>query len=263
VAIVFAHQWSSEDYDQPNLSLPDGQDKLIEAVAAANPRTIVVLETGSAVTMPWLAKTPAVLEAWYAGSSGADAVANLLFGDVNPSGKLPMTFPMSESELPRATIAQPPEPVVNGKLSFKVDYNIEGAAVGYKWYESQHKPVLFPFGFGLSYTSFRYEDLHVSADGMQATLTLTNTGSRKGAEVAEVYASIPSAAGEPWKRLVGWQKVELNAGEKRVLKIKLEPKAISVWNESAKKWDRPSGVYRVEAGPSSAELPLKAEFGVR
>jgi len=263
VAIVFAHQWSSEDFDQKDLSLPEGQDKLIEAVAAANPHTIVVLETGSAVTMPWLAKTPAVLEAWFAGSSGADAVANLLFGDVNPSGKLPMTFPMSESELPRAAISEPPPPVVNGTLSFKVDYNIEGAAVGYKWYESQKKPVLFPFGFGLSYTSFRYEDLRVSADGSLATLTLTNSGSRKGAEVAEVYASIPSAAGEPWKRLVGWQKVELAPGEKRVLKIRLERAAMSVWDEAAKKWSQPAGVYRVEAGPSSAELPLKAEFGVK
>src|SRR6202012_4627956 len=137
----------------------------------------------------------AVLEAWYGGSKVADAVARLLFGDVNPSGKLPMTFPKSEDELPRATVAQPPPPVVNGVLSFKVDYNIEGAAVGYKWYEEKQKPVLFPFWFGLSYTMFKYSDLKVGRDGESVTLTVTNTGSRAGAEVAEVYAHLPESAG--------------------------------------------------------------------
>ena len=165
VAVVFAWQWQSEGDDLPNLSLPENQDALIAAVAQANPHTVVVLETGTAVKMPWLDNTAAVLEAWYGGSKGADAVARLLFGEVNPSGKLPMTFPRSENELPRTTIAQPPPPVKNGVLSFKVDYNIEGAAVGYKWYESQHKPVLFPFGFGLSYTTFKYSDLKVGSDG--------------------------------------------------------------------------------------------------
>lgn len=263
VAVVFVHQWESEAMDLPSLSLPDGQDKLVEAVAAANPRTIVVLETGTAVTMPWLDKTAAVLEAWYAGSSGADAVTNLLFGDVNPSGKLPMTFPASEKDLPRPTVAQAPKPEKNGVLSFKVDYDTDGAQVGYKWYETQHKPVLFPFGFGLSYTSFKYDGLTVSPDGKSAMLTLTNTGKRKGAEVVQIYATIPPSAGEPWKRLVGWAKTELEPGEKRVLQIELEPKAMSVWNETAKRWDRPAGEYRVEAGPSSAELPLKAGFVVR
>lgn len=263
VAVVFAWQWEREETDLPNLSLPDDQDKLIAAVVAANPHTIVVLETGSAVTMPWLAKTPAVLQAWFGGSSGADAIANLLFGDVNPSGKLPMTFPVSEDELPRTTIAQPPAPVINGKLNFSVDYDIEGAAVGYKWYEWQRKPVLFPFGFGLSYTQFRYADLRVSTDGAQAMLTLTNVGARKGAEIAEVYVTVPDTVGEPWKRLAGWQKVELDPGEKRAVKIELEPLAISVWNETAKKWERPAGTYRVEAGSSSADLPLQATFAMK
>ena len=156
--------------------------------------------------MPWLAQTSAVLEAWYGGSKGADAVANLLFGDVNPSGKLPMTFPASENDLPRTTVAQPPAPKVNGVLSFKVDYNVEGAAVGYKWFESQKKTVLFPFGFGLSYTTFAYSGLTVSPDGNGVSFTLKNTGTRKGAEVAQVYAMLPDVADEPWKRLVGWQK---------------------------------------------------------
>ena len=262
VAIVFAWQWGHEEADLPDLSLPDNQDKLIAAVAAANPHTIVVLETGTAIKMPWLTKTPAVLEAWFGGSAGADAIASLLFGDVNPSGKLPMTFPVSENELPRKTIPQAPTPVVNGKLSFSVDYNIEGAAVGYKWYEWKHEPVLFPFGFGLSYTKFRYSDLRVSSDGAQATLTLTDVGKRRGAEIAEVYVTVPSTLGEPWKRLAGWQKIELGPGEKRVVKIKLEPLAMSIWSETRKKWERPTGTYRVEAGSSSEDLPLQATFAV-
>jgi beta-glucosidase len=262
IAIIFAWQWTREEMDLPNLSLPDNQDKLIAAVATANPHTIVVLETGSAVTMPWLEKTPAVLEAWFAGTSGADAIANLLFGDINPSGKLPMTFPLSEDELPRTSIAQPQPPVVNGKLSFSVDYNIEGAAVGYKWYDWKHKPVLFPFGFGLSYTSFRYSNLRVSEDGMQATLTLTNTGMCKGAEIAEIYVYVPSTVGEPWKRLAGWQKIELRPGEKRQVRIQLEPLAMSVWNETRKKWERPAGTYRVAVGSSSEDLPLQTTFVV-
>jgi beta-glucosidase len=263
VAIVFAWQFESEGGDLENLSLPENQDKLIEAVAKANPRTVVVLETGTAVTMPWLDSTSAVLEAWYGGSKGADAVARLLFGDVSPSGKLPMTFPKSEDELPRTTIAQPPPPVKNGVLSFKVDYNVEGAAVGYKWYESQKKPVLFPFGFGLSYTTFGYSNLKVGKDGESVTLTVKNTGSRAGAEVAEVYTTLPASAGEPWKRLIAYKKVELAPGESKTVTMEVDPEYESIWDITAKRWTRPSGEYKVTAGPSSAETPLEATFTVR
>jgi beta-glucosidase len=263
VAIVFAWQWESEGGDLPNLSLPQNQDKLIEAVAKANQRTVVVLETGTAITMPWLDSTGAVLEAWYGGSMGADAVARLLFGDVDPSGKLPMTFPQSEDELPRTSIAQPPPPVKNGVLSFKVDYNIEGAAVGYKWYESQHKPVLFPFGFGLSYTTFSYSNLKVNRDGDSVSVTVTNTGARAGAEVAEVYATLPASAGEPWKRLIAYKKVELAPGESKSLTMDVDPVYESIWDVAAKRWTRPSGEYKVMAGGSSAELPLSASFSIR
>jgi len=259
VAVVFAWQWESEGMDLPNLSLPEGQDKLIAAVVAANPRTVVVLETGTAVTMPWLEQSGAVIEAWYGGSKGGDAIANVLFGDVNPSGKLPMTFPRSEADLPRTTVAQPLKGVPPGKLSFVVDYS-EGAKVGYKWYEAEKKPVLFPFGFGLSYTRFKYSGLKVNADGTEVSFTLTNAGQRKGAEVAEVYAMLPDAAGEPWKRLVGWQKVSLEAGESRSLTVPTEALAMSVWDESAKKFEKPTGVYRVMVGGSSAELPLEGTF---
>jgi len=263
VAIVFAWQFESEGGDLENLSLPENQDKLIAAVAKANPRTVVVLETGTAVTMPWLDNTSAVLEAWYGGSKGADAVARLLFGDVNPSGKLPMTFPKSEDELPRTTIAQPPPPVKNGVLSFKVDYNVEGAAVGYKWYESQKKPVLFPFGFGLSYTTFSYSNLKVGKDGESVTLTVKNTGARAGAEVAEVYATLPQSAGEPWNRLIAYKKVELAPGESKTVTMDVDPTYESIWDVAAKRWTRPSAEYKVMAGPSSSELPLEATFSVR
>jgi beta-glucosidase len=263
VAIVFVWQWESEGDDLQNLSLPENQNKLIEAVAKANPHTVVVLETGTAVMMPWLDSTAAVLEAWYGGSKGADAVARLLFGAVNPSGKLPMTFPQSEDELPRTTIAQPPPPVKFGVLSFKVNYNIEGAAVGYKWYESQHKPVLFPFGFGLSYTTFSYSNLKLGKNGESVTLTVRNTGARAGAEVAEVYATLPSSADEPWKRLVAFKKVELAPGESRTVTMDVDPIYESIWDVTAKKWTRPAGEYKVMAGGSSEELPLSATFSVR
>jgi len=258
VAVVFAWQWESEGEDLESLSLPYGQDKLIAAVVAANPRTVVVLETGTAVTMPWLEQAGAVVEAWYGGSKGADAVANVLFGDVNPSGKLPMTFPVSEADLPHPVLVKPTRGAKPG-LSFSVDYS-EGAKVGYKWYEAEKKPVLFPFGYGLSYTSFKYSGLKVSADGASVSFTLKNEGKRKGAEVAEVYAAIPNAAGEPWKRLVGWQKVELAAGESRELTVPTEGLAMSVWDEGAKKFVMTPGAYRVMVGGSSAELGLVGGF---
>jgi beta-glucosidase len=262
VAVVFAWQWEAEDADLPNLSLPGNQDALIAAVAAANPRTVVVIESGTAVTMPWLPQSAAVVEAWYPGSHGERAIADVLFGDVNPSGKLPMTFPVSEADLPHPVVAMPPHPAKPGDVSvanglvFGVNYT-EGAAVGYKWYESQKKPVLFPFGFGLSYTSYSYSGL--KAGEGTVTFTVKNTGSRAGTEIAEVYARLPESAGEPWKRLVGWQRLALDPGESKTVTVAVEPLALSVWNETAHKWERPAGKIEYLVGPSSAETPLTAE----
>ncbi len=258
VAVVFAWQGESEGSDLDSLSLPLGQDKLIAEVVAANPRTVVVLETGTAVTMPWLEQSAAVVEAWYGGSKGGDAIANVLFGEVNPSGKLPMTFPVSEADLPHPVLKKP-MPGARPGLSFEVDYT-EGAKVGYKWYEAEKKPVLFPFGYGLSYTSFKYSGLRVSSDGASVSFTLKNEGKRKGAEVAEVYAAIPEAAGEPWKRLVGWQKVELTPGESRELTVPTEALPMSIWDEGTKKFVMTPGAYKVMVGGSSAELPLVGGF---
>ncbi|MGB6780999.1 MAG: glycoside hydrolase family 3 C-terminal domain-containing protein, partial [Terracidiphilus sp.] len=214
VAIVFAYQWESEGMDLPSLALPyyklDGKDvdqnAIVAAVAKANPHTVVVLETGSPALMPWVKEPAAILEAWYGGSDGADALGNVLFGTVNPSGKLPNTFPLSDSDLPHLKIVQPP---VNR------DYD-EGVKVGYKWYDAEQKPVLFPFGYGLSYTTFGYSGLKVdSGDMVTVTFTLANNGARAGKEIAEVYAALPASAGEPPKRLVGWSKVELRPGERK------------------------------------------------
>jgi beta-glucosidase len=265
IAIVFVHQWTSEGMDLPNLSLPDNQDALIEKVAAANPHTVVVLETGTAVTMPWIDHVSGVLEAWYAGSAGADAVANILFGDVNPSAKLPMTFPLSEADLPHAQLVAPP-PGAQGrnavmktgeaKPTFSVKYD-EGLKVGYKWYDAENKQVLFPFGFGLSYTTYAYSELKVRpGKETKVSFTVKNTGNRAGAEVAEVYAALPASAGEPPKRLIGWSKVQLNPGESQQVSISVDPLYLSVFDESQDDWKLVPGSYSFMAGGSSKELPL-------
>ena len=265
VAIVFAYQWTSEDMDLPNLSLPDNQDALITQVAAANPRTIVVLETGTAVTMPWLQNVSGVVEAWYAGSKGADAVANILFGDVNPSAKLPMTFPRSEADLPHPHLVIPP-PEARGKEAvmktgeakptFEVHYD-EGLKVGYKWYDVENKSVLFPFGFGLSYTTYSYSDLKVTpGNPTTVSFTVKNTGSRAGSEITEVYAALPAGTGEPPKRLVGWSKVHLEPGASTQVNVSIDPLYLSVFDESADGWKLIPGSYTFMVGGSSQNLPL-------
>jgi beta-glucosidase len=272
VAIVFAYQWESEGMDLPNLSLPVKQDEIIEAVAAANPKTVVVLETGTAVTMPWIDKVGAVLEAWYAGSRGAEAVVNILSGDVNPSAKLPMTFPKSEADLPHPKLTQPgpgqtgEEAVMkSGEAmpTFTVHYD-EGLKVGYKWYDAEKKPVLFPFGHGLSYTTFAYSGLKVTA-GKETTVSFTvkNTGKRDGAEIAEVYAALPASADEPPKRLVGWSKVWLKAGESKEVTVSVSAKYLSIFDEADDGWKLVPGGYTFMVGGSSQELPLSAKVDLK
>jgi beta-glucosidase len=266
VAIVFAYEWMSEGTDLPNLSLPENQDALIEQVAAANPRTIVVLETGTAVLMPWIDKVGGALEAWYAGSKGADAVANILFGKVNPSAKLPMTFPLSERDLPHPELVKPPDggedagqqlKPEDAKATFSVHYD-EGLKVGYKWYDAEKKPVLFPFGFGLSYTTYQYGGLKVVA-GKEPTVSFTikNTGSRAGAEVAEVYVALPAAAEEPPKRLAGWSKVQLKPGESREVSLTINPRELSIYDETTNAWKQLPGQYTFMVGGSSKDFPLQ------
>ena len=216
VAIVFVNQPMYESHDARTLSLPDNQDALVSAVAAANPHTIVVLETGGPVTMPWADQVAGILAAWYPGIGGGQAIANLLFGDVNPSAKLPVSFAKRDAELPHPEVPgidikpQPTEHarMVGGKRimhtemrlpPFDVDYNVEGARVGYKWFESKHIQPLFPFGYGLSYTIYEYSGLNVDIQGHEVTFNVKNMGSRPGVEIAQVYAALPAAAGENTK----------------------------------------------------------------
>jgi beta-glucosidase len=279
VAIVFAYRWESEGMDLPNLSLEkykvDGkevdQDAVIAAVAAANPHTVVVLETGSPVTMPWVDAPAAILEAWYAGSDGANAVGNVLFGSANPSGKLPNTFPKSEADLPRPKIEQPPPMHWNAPSQNEEpkvpDYGVtydEGVKVGYKWYDAEKKTVLFPFGYGLSYTTFGYSGLKADAgDTVKVTFTLANTGAKEGAEIAEIYAALPDAAQEPPKRLVGFAKVNLKPGEKKPVTVEVEKKYLSIWDESKNDWSLVPGDYTILVGGSSDKLPLKATVSLK
>ena len=271
VAIVFAHQWESEGMDLDTLSLPENQDDLIAQVASANSHTVVVLETGSPVTMPWASQVAAIVEAWYPGARGAEAVANILFGEVNPSAKLPITFPRSDADLPHPSLVKPPkkstsdtadpEPwraIAKGLPAFQISYD-EGLKVGYKWYDAERKDVLFPFGFGLSYTSYSYSDLKLtSGKDIQLSFRLTNTGSRAGAEIAEVYAALPASAAEPPKRLVGWSKVKLDPGESKIVTIEIDPWYLSIFDVSKDAWQLPAGEYTFLVGPSSRNLPLKA-----
>jgi len=271
LAIVFAYQWLAEEMDVKSLSLPDNQDALIERVAEANPHTIVVLETGSAVTMPWVDKVAGVVEAWYAGSSGHKALANVLVGDVNPSGKLALTFPTSENDLPRPIIEPaPPVPqnltaadLANSPVGkFAVHYD-EGAAVGYKWFEVQHKQPLFAFGYGLSYTTFGYSTLSVDSAAKTAHFTVENTGTRPGAEIAEVYARLPKGTDEPFKRLVGWKRITLAPGESQTVTVSIDPQVLKTFDETTNGWNLTPGDYEVLVGPSSDKTPLAGSLQVR
>jgi beta-glucosidase len=266
VAIVFAQQWASEGMDEASLLLSDltsgmniDQNALIEAVAAANPRTVVVIESGGPVLMPWLDKVSAVLEAWFPGQSGGPAIANLLFGVANPSGKLPVTFPASDAQLPRPATPQPPD----NTTIFAVSYS-EGLEVGYKWFDAQGLAPLFPFGFGLSYTTFSItngavvNNLSSSAPNFQVTFTLANTGSASGAEVAQVYLGLPASLNEPPHRLVGWKKVLLNAGGQQNVTIEVDQNdsshPMSYWETSSNSWQVVPGTYTVYLGNSSRNL---------
>ena len=275
VAIVFAYQWESEGMDLDSLTLPENQDDLIAKVAAANPRTIVVLETGSPVTMPWADQVSGILEVWYGGSRGAEALARVIFGEVNPSAKLPITFPKSEADLPHLSIVKPPresttdgEPdawkkIAAGLPAFQTAYD-EGLKVGYKWYDAEHKPVLFPFGYGLSYTTYSYSDFKVTpGKSVHLSFRVTNTGNRAGAEVAEVYAALPESAGEPPKRLVGWSKVKLNAGESKEVKIEIDGLYLSIFNVERNGWQMVPGDYTFLVGGSSQSLPLKEPVSLK
>lgn len=261
--VVFAQQWIGEANDARSLALPDRQDALIAAVAEANPRTVVVLETGGPVAMPWLARAAAVLEAWYPGTSGGEASARVLFGEVNPSGHLPVSFPQSEAQLPR--------PVLDGDPTrfdqrFAVDYH-EGAAVGYKWYDRQGLKPLFPFGHGLSYTRFAYSDLVAEQEHgrLKLRFKVTNVGKLAGKDVPQVYVAPLGARWEAPKRLAGWDKLALGAGESRTVSMQVDPRLLGMYDGKSKTWRIAAGKVRLSlahdaggAAEASVVLQLKA-----
>jgi beta-glucosidase len=272
IAIVFVNEHTSEGRDLQTLTLSGQQNELVKQVAAVNPRTIVVLETGGPAAMPWIADVAAAIEIWYPGIRGAEALANILFGDVNPSGKLPATFPKSDADLPHPVIpgsvraaTPPPAPPAGAPAGraagrammtpFDIDYT-EGLKVGYKWFQSEGIQPLFPFGFGLSYTTFSYSGLKAGLDSV--TFTVRNTGKRAGAEIAQVYAGLPQNAGEPPKRLVAWDKIQLAPGESRTVTLKLDPKFLSIFNEQKDDWELLPGEYKIFVGGSSDNTPLVA-----
>jgi beta-glucosidase len=272
VAVVFVNQPASEGRDLASLSLPDNQDDLVSAVAAANPHTIVVLETGGAVSMPWIGNVAGVLESWYPGIGGAQAIAAILFGAVNPSAKLPVTFARGDADLPHPVIAgtnvqpQAPPPAAagggrggrGGLPPFDVPYT-EGLKVGYKWFDAEGKEPLFPFGYGLSYTTFAYSEMKAAMSGrdMSVSFTVKNTGSRAGAEIAQVYVALPSGTGEPPRRLAGWARIQLAPGESQAATVSIEPLFLSIFDVDKDAWQLAPGDYTVMVGGSSRSLPLK------
>jgi beta-glucosidase len=254
VAVVFAYDQELEGEDRPNLQLPNGQDQLIEQVAQTNPHTIVVLDTGGPVLMPWLDQVAGVLEAWYPGQRDGDAIAAILFGDAEPSGRLPQTFPSSDTDVPASTVSQWPGSGLGQDAAFS-----EGIDVGYRWYDAKKVTPLFPFGFGLSYTSFAYSHLRIARTRRQVAVsfTVTNTGARVGSDVPQVYVDDPRAAGEPPKQLQGFEKVFLRPRWSKRLKVTLSARSFSYWDSNARRWRMAPGLYRILVGASSRDIRLR------
>ena len=264
-AVVFAglpDSYESEGYDRTHMRMPDCQNRLIEAVAAANPNTVVVLHNGSPVEMPWIGKVKAVLEAYLGGQSVGEATVRVLFGDVNPSGHLPETFPLK--------LEDNPSYLFYGGEPAGTDYR-EGIFVGYRYYDKKKMDVLFPFGYGLSYTTFAYSDLKLSADAIRdtdtvdVTVTVTNTGNRAGKAVVQVYVGAAEGyvnAVRPVRELKAFRKVALAPGESKEVTMTLCKRAFATWRNEIHDWWVESGTFIIEAGDSSACLPLKASLQV-
>jgi beta-glucosidase len=254
VAVVFVYDTEREGVDRDGLELPAGQDQLVEQVAAANPHTVVVLDTGGPVLMPWLDQVPGVVEAWYPGQRDGDAIAAVLFGDVDPGGRLPQTFPPSDSAVPASTPGEWPGSNDGQDAAFT-----EGLQVGYRWYDAHKVTPLFPFGYGLSYTSFAYSHLRIARAGgrVAVSFTVRNDGSRAGSDVPQLYVDDPAAAGEPPKQLQGYQRVFLRAGRSTRVTIALTRRSFSTWDSASQSWHAAPGLYRILIGASSRDIRLR------
>ncbi len=250
VAIVFVTQWTAEAMDFP-LTLPDEQDRLVETVALANPHTVVVLETGGPVLMPWLDRVAGVLEAWYPGSQGGPAIARVLSGAVDPSGHLPVSFPRALTQLPRPKIAGEG---LGKDQSFDVHYD-EGAAVGYRWYDKQRLDPLFAFGHGLSYTTFERDNLaaRLDHDELQVSFRVRNTGTRAGADVALVFVSPVAGGWEAPKRLGAFAKVDLGPGASEQRTVTVDPRLLAMYDTKRGGFRIAPGTYRVTLAASARD----------
>lgn len=250
IAIVFATQWTAESMDFP-MTLPDRQDAVIEAVAGANRRTVVVLETGGPVSMPWADRVGGIVEAWYPGARGGEAIARILSGAVNPSGHLPATFGRAPEDYPRATIAGEGIPLTT---RFDVRFT-EGATVGYKWFDKTARKPLFPFGHGLSYTSFSQDQLTAKQDKgvISASFRVRNTGKRPGQHVAQVYVAPTTDIWEGPKRLGAFKKVPLAAGEQQMVTVSVDPRLLATWDQTRHTFKVAAGSYRVILARDAAD----------
>ena len=264
VAVIFAglpDDYESEGYDRTFMFLPPCQNELIEAVATVNPNTVVVLYNGSPVEMPWVDKVSAIIEGYLGGQAVGTATVNVLFGDVNPCGKLPESFPKKLSDNPSY--------LFYGGEGNEADYR-EGIFVGYRYYDKKEMEVLFPFGHGLSYTTFAYENLRLSAeeikdtDILTATVTVKNTGSRPGKTVVQLYAGRNEAGSviRPVRELKGFEKIFLNPGEEKDVSFTLDKRSFAYWNEALHDWHAETGWYSVEIGHSSRDIALCASVNI-
>jgi beta-glucosidase len=266
VAIVMVGDHESEGRDH-SLDFAGNQNQLVEAVAAANPHTVVVLKSGSVMLMPWVDKVPAILEAWYPGEEDGNAVAAVLFGDVDPSGKLPITFPKQLSDLPANTPGQ--YPGIDGVVHYS-----EGIFVGYRHYDAENIQPLFPFGYGLSYTTFACKNLAVSPENISSNddskhfvgvdLDVTDTGKKSGQDVVEVYVGFPStpAVPQPPKQLKGFDKVALEPGQTRHVHLDINTQSLAYWDTNTHDWKIMPGTYHVMVGSSSRDIQLQDSFTV-
>lgn len=280
VAIVFAGDSESEGIDRSNLTLTGGvceltsctpqpydQNALISAVAAANPNTVVVLDTGGPVLMPWVDSIKGLFEAWYPGQEDGNAIAALLFGDVDPSGRLPETFPAAESDIPEQSAAQWPGVNVPGDTVGPHSTYSEGLLVGYRWYDANHITPLFPFGFGLDYTTFGYSGMTLratSAGGSVATATIrvANTGTRTGADVPQLYVEDPPSTGEPPRQLEGYGRVNLAPGAAATVSLPLDARSLSWWNSATQAWTVSAGCYTVAVGSDERDIAAQEVLAV-
>ncbi len=263
--VVVSDDTETEAADRPGLNLPSAQNELISAVARANPHTVVVVDAGAPVAMPWLNQVASVVDAWYPGESNGTALASVLYGTTDPGGHLPVTFPQSLAQVPAHTARQ--FPGVNGKVHYS-----EGIEVGYRWYDARHLVPMFPFGYGLSYTRFGFSHLRIGPAGrdggrrdqVRVSALVTNTGSVAGSDVAQLYLDDPPAAGEPPRQLKGFQRVELQPGQSTWVSFVLDRHDLSYWNQSANGWVIAHGLFRAYVGDSSAlaNLPLQGAFAL-